>query len=298
MKFLSKKIIFFVIFLLFFSFSVKAVDNTMTAEEKKDQAIEILQHEIAVLQMLIKNISLSSSSSYNITAKSYLALDINDNNVLLESNADEPESIASITKLMNAVVAEENIDKNQSITLTNEMLDQEGQSPSLYSGLNISFENLLKASLIQSVNDAAESISYFKGKEKFLDSMNQKAKELEMNNTTFVDVNGLNKDNKSTAKDLAKLVSYVYNNHRDLLDITKSNDFWLKDQKGKLLKFYNVNNFYYVPQFLGGKTGYLPEARQNIASVFNVNGKPIAIITLNSANRQADTLAILNMLEK
>lgn len=284
--------------LLFFTFSANSAKAEMTAQEKKDQAIEILRHEIGVLQMLIKNLTLSGNPSYAITAKSYLALDINDNKVLLENNADKLQSIASITKLMNAVVAQENVDKNQSIHITNDMLDQEGQSPSLYPGLNISFENLLKASLIQSVNDAAQSISYFSGKDTFLSAMNQKAKNLEMNTTKFVDVNGMNQENKSTARDLSKLISYVYNNHRNLLTITQGNDFWLPDQNGKLLKFQNVNNFYYLSQFLGGKTGYLPEARQNIASVFNIKGKPVAIITLNAENRQADTLAIVSKLEK
>ena len=282
--------------LVFPGFSVKAAD--FSVQEKTSQMIEILKHEITVLQMLIKNIALSRSLAYQITAKSYLVLDINDNKVLLEKNADQAQSIASITKLMNAVVAEENISDNQTINLTSSMLNQEGQSPSLYRGLTISREDLLKASLIQSVNDAAESISYFIGKDRFINLMNQKAKELSMNTTTYVDVNGLNLENKSTARDLSKIVSYVYHNHRNLLNITKNNDFWLKDANGRLLKFQNVNNFYYLPEFLGGKTGYLPEARQSIASAFEVNGKPVAIIILNSSNRQADTLAILNMLEK
>lgn len=286
-------------FLAFFGFDAKA-ENTpaQTAQEKLEQTIEILNHETAVLQMLIKNLISVSSQSYQITAKSYLALDIADNKVLLEKNAGQTQSIASITKLMNAVVAKENIEKDKSITLNKQMLEPEGASPSLYLGLNINLENLLKASLIQSVNDAAQSISYFLGKDKFLDLMNQKAKELQMQNTNFVDVNGLSLKNQSSASDLAKLASYVYKNHPEILKITQSNNFWLPNYEGKSLKFQNINNFYYVSQFMGGKTGYLPEARQNIASVFNVKGKPVAIITLNSANRQADTLAILKMLEK
>jgi len=272
--------------------------NSVASAATKEQMIEILQHEITVLQMLIKNLTLSTSSSYEITAKSYLALDINSGEVLLEKNSDQRQSIASITKLMNAVVAEENISKNQNITLNSEMLKPEGQSPSLYPGLNISFENLLKASLIQSVNDAAQSISYFIGKDKFINLMNQKAKDLDMQNTIFVDVNGLSLENRSTAKNLAIFASYVYKNHPEILKITQSNDFWLPDTSGRLLKFQNVNNFYYLTQFLGGKTGYLPESRQNIVSVFKVNGKPVAIITLNSKNQQADTLAILKILEK
>lgn len=291
MKLFKKyNLIFLICSLLLISPSAKAVT--------KEQMIDILKHEIGVLQMLINNLASVQNPSYQIDAKSYLALDIAENKVLLEKNADQLQSIASITKLMNAVVAKENINSDQKITINNEMLQPEGKSPSIYNGLTINFENLLKASLIQSVNDAAESISYFTGKDKFLDLMNQKSKDLNMQSTTFVDVNGLSLKNQSTARDLASLTSYVYKNHPDILKISQSNDFWLPSYEGRSLKFQNVNNFYYLPQFVGGKTGYLPEARQNIASVFNVKGKPVVIITLNSKNRQADTLAILNILEK
>lgn len=286
-----------IISILLVSFGLPAKAQ-MTQEEKRNQTIEIIKQEIRVLQSLLKNLSSASNPSYEISAKSYVALDIQENKILLEKNSDQLQSIASVTKLMNAVVAEEKIDKTKSITLDNEMLNAEGNSPSIYNGLTISFENLLRASLIQSVNDAAQSISYFLGKNIFLDSMNQKAKDIGMINTIYVDATGLNPENKSTANDLAKLTSYVYKNHSGLLDISKGNNFWLPDQKGKQLKFKNVNNFYYLPEFLGGKTGYLIEARENIASVFNINGKPTAIITLNSENQQADTLAIIKMLEK
>jgi len=65
-----------------------------------------------------------------------------------------------------------------------------------------------------------------------------------------------------------------------------------------LLKFQNVNNFYPLQEFVGGKTGYLPQVRQTLASVFQINEKPIAIILLYSNNRQADIFTILKQLKK
>jgi D-alanyl-D-alanine carboxypeptidase len=59
-----------------------------------------------------------------------------------------------------------------------------------------------------------------------------------------------------------------------------------------------MNNFYYLSSFMGGKTGYLPEARQTLASVFEINEKPVAIIILNSDNRQADLFSIMRKLSK
>jgi len=195
---------------------------------------------------------------------------------------------------MTATIATENINLNKTITLQQEMLTPLGYSPSLYLGLNVSAQNLIKASLIQSTNDAAFSLTYFLESGKFLNLMNQKAKELGMINTVFYDPHGLSPTNNSTASDLTKLLTYIYKNHPEILTITKDNNFWLPDQSGRLLRFKNVNNFYDFPEFIGGKTGYIPEAKQTIAGIFIINGKPKAVVLLYSNNRQNDILSILN----
>lgn len=257
------------------------------------QQTEILQQEILILQSLIKSYNLFQSPS----APAFVAVDLSDNSIILQKNSEKSYSIASVTKLMNAVVALENINMAQPITLIDQMLTSLGQSPVLYSGLKITAENLLKATLIQSTNDAAQSLSYFLGNDKFVGLMNQKAQELGMENTIYYDVHGLSPANHSTAGDLAKLVSYINQKHPEIWTITKSNDFWLPDQTGKLLKFQNVNNFYYLSEFVGGKTGYTKEAKETFAAVFNVNGKQIAITLLYSNNRMADIFAILRQLQ-
>jgi len=59
-----------------------------------------------------------------------------------------------------------------------------------------------------------------------------------------------------------------------------------------------VNNFYPLAEFIGGKTGYLPQAKQTLASIFDVNGKQIAIVLLYSSNRQADVFSIIKQIKK
>ncbi len=255
--------------------------------------IEILQQEIRVLKALISNFNLRQE----ISADSYIAVDLSDNSTVLEKNSAKSYPIASVTKLMNAVVASENIPMSQTITLTDQMLTPFGYSPCIFTGLKISADNLLRSALTQSVNDAAEALSYFVGNEKFIGLMNQKAKELGMQDTVYYDTTGLNPANHSTAKDLSKLIAYVNQKHPELLSITKDNDFWLPDSKGNFLKFENENNFYYLPEFVGGKTGYLPEAKQTMASVFQLNGKSFGIIVLHSANRMADIFNIIRQLQ-
>ncbi len=257
------------------------------------QQIEILKREIEVFKSLISNLNLRQQP----TAAAFSAVRLSDNKVLLEKNSSQAYSIASVTKLMTAVVASENITNNQTITLTEEILKPLGKSPVLFAGLNISKEGLLKAALIQSSNDAAEALTFFVGKQNFLTLMNQKTKELGMQNTSFFDPHGLDSANRSTSSDLAKLVSYIYKQHPEILAITKYNDFWLPDSTGRRFKFQNVNNFYPLGEFVGGKTGYLVEAKQTIASVFNINQEPVAIVLLYSDNRQADVFAIVNQLK-
>lgn len=264
------------------------VSNTDT-----NQQIKVLLAKIEYLQNLIKNLLLEKS----ILAESYLVMDIADNSIISKKNTNQAHSIASLTKLMNAVIAIENSDLNKTITLNSDMLKPQGYSPSLFLNLTVSLKNLLQASLIQSTNDASEALSYDLGNQTFLSLMNQKAKELGMDNTHFSDVHGLSPQNRSSASDMAKLVTYIYKNHPQILEITKDNDFWLPDQTGKLLKFKNLNNFSHLSEFIGGKTGYLPEAKQSLASLFNLNGKNVAIILLRSKNRQADASRIVDLVK-
>ena len=285
--------VFFISFLLFFlPFTAKAAE---TQQQQIIQQIEIIKQELKLLRSLLLNLQAANQGA-EITARSFLAKNLENNSVLLQKNSEKPYPIASITKLMTAVIALEEIGPDRKIILTEQMLKPYGHSPSLYLGLSVNAENLLKASLIQSVNDAAETLSYFLGKEKFISLMNQKARELEMTSTVFYDSHGLNYANVSTAQDLAELLAYVYKNHPEILAISRDNDFWLPDKTGRQLKFRNINNFYPLSEFLGGKTGYLPQAKETFAAIFKVKDKPIAIILLYSDNHQADIFAILREL--
>ncbi len=302
-KDMKKKFFLILSFLIFLTFPLslsadwqkeRVLSHTERSQliQQLVQQIEILKWEIQLLQSLLLN----SRLQQEITAQAYVAVDLSDNSIILQRNQNLSYPMASITKLMTAIIAFEKIDLDQKIILTEEMLKPLGHSLSLYLGLEVSAENLIRASLIQSSNDAAEALSYFLGKENFLTLMNQKAKELGMVNTFFHDSHGLSAANRSTSMDIVKLLSYIYENHPEILEITKNNDFWLPDSTGRMLKFMNMNNFYPIPSFIGGKTGYLIAARQTMASLFNVDGRPVAIVLLYSTNRQADIFNILRQI--
>lgn len=285
------------VFLTVFSSAKTAAAGNQSDIFNVQEQIRIISEKIKHLQSLIAGLQEKLKTENKILAESYLVMDMSDNSVVMEKNIHKTYPIASITKLMNAVVASENIDLAQAITLTKEMLKPDGYSPSLFLGLNVSAKNLLKASLIQSTNDAAEALSYFVGNEKFVGLMNQKAKALEMKDTYFYDAHGLSSRNRSTVRDIFNLLRHIYEKRPEILNIGKDDNFWLPDPTGKMLKFKNVNNFYSHPDFIGGKTGYLPEAKQSLASLFNINGRVFAVILLRSPNRQSDALKIVDWIK-
>ena len=291
-----KKIYFIIIILTFlFSFLIQEKISAQTLEQL--ELINKLKAQIQYLQQEIERLKASLKTIEGISAQSYLVVNLSDNSIILEKNKERQYIPASITKLMTAVIASENLDLDQKITLSQEMLSPLGWSPALYLGLNVSGKNLLKATLIQSTNDAAFALTFFLPRDEFLKLMNQKAKGLSMKDTVFFDVHGLSKENKTTAQDMVLLLDYIYQKHPEILGITKDDDFWLPGPDGKLLKFKNVNNFYQLPEFVGGKTGYLIAAGQNLASVFIIKNKPLALILLSSQNRQIDTIKILDWLK-
>src|SRR3989344_4100900 len=280
----------FIIFLMSFD-TAKAVDNMEIF--KLEQQINILNSQIRNLKSLEK----SAQDKGEVSAEAYIAIDAKTKKVILEKNVVEPHPIASVTKLMNAVVTLENISTKTTIKLQQSMLKPEGQSPSLFLNSRISVGNLLKASLIQSVNDASQALSYAVGIGRFVNLMNKKAKALGMEHTMYRDAHGLSEKNISTAEDLAELAAYIYQKHPQILSMTKNDDFWLPDVKGKLLKFRNLNHFYAMPSFIGGKIGYTLKAKETMVSIFNINEKPIIIVVLHSKDSQTDTLKLLEMVK-
>ncbi len=280
--------------LLFTPFIAEGSSISNWNRDRLIQQLEIVKREISVLKQLIENMN----SRDDITASSYLAMDLEEGSVIIEKNPQHSYPVASVTKMMTGVIVAENMEKNEKIVLSEKMLDTHGHSPALFKGLEVTAENLLKASLIQSTNDAANALSYFKGKDRFVDLMNKKARDLGMHHTHFVDSHGLNPNNRSTAGDLAKLISYVHKEHPELLEISRDNDFWLPNEEGRLLKFMNTNRFYHLSNYMGGKNGYLPQAKQTSTAIFNINEKPVGIVILHSENREADMFSIIDKIKE
>ncbi len=205
---------------------------------------------------------------FNFKGQSALARELNGETIFYELNPQQRWPIASLTKLMTGVIALEKIEKNNQI------------------------ENLIKAMMLISDNDAADQLANIFGNENFIEAMNQKANELGMYQTSFFDPSGLSFLNQSTTNDLYKLVRYISIYRPQILQWSRERELNING-----LKYVNINKFVERSDFLGGKTGWTDEASGNLISVFSSPQKPILIIALGTANKIERFEQTKNLLE-
>lgn len=220
--------------------------------------------------------------------KSKIALvsDLDDNTDFISYNINQRWPLASITKLMTAILAIEEIGKEKETVVSENAIATEGDSGKLKAGELRKVEDLLKIMILTSSNDAATALAEFStfGLSDFVKLMNKKAADLGLNQTVFFDPTGLSPINQSTANDIRKLMRYIALNHPEILDYSREKVF------GNL---QNINIFAGQLDFLGGKTGYLEEAKENLVSLFSVNNRRIIIVVLGSENRFEQTKELL-----
>jgi len=237
-----------------------------------------------------------------ISADAYLISDLDSGFVFAEKNSEKQLPIASLTKLMTAVVVAENIALKSSILVETEMLEPYGFTQVLKSGKRFGVVELFYPLLIESSNDAAEVLSRFLGKTKIIEMMNEKAKAILMEKTEFVDPHGLSLENVSTARDIFQLGRYIFNARPLLLDITRSEE--VRDFRKisfNVEKLSNKNIFIDEPNFVGGKGGYLRKSKYTAIFIFKFltsdeEIRNIAIILLKSEDREKDTQEIYKWL--
>jgi len=256
-----------------------------------------------------KNPSLYVKNSKSLKVRSLKAIVVNQNTgeVIYEKKADAKASIASLTKLMTAmVVLDSGMDLNKKITLTKADIDRVKRTTSrLPIGVKLSRYELLKAALISSDNRAAFALSrsYPSGRKGFINAMNVKAIQLGMQKSQFRDPTGLDKRNISTAKDLLKLVraAYQYSVIRELTT-TPSESIKIGNKRNSI-GFNNTNPLVRKGVWDIGlsKTGFIREAGRCLVLQTVIDGEPIIIILLNSygkLTRFADVKRIRNWMNR
>ncbi len=235
-----------------------------------------------------------------ISAKAAMVQSLDDNFPLLNYNTYKSWPIASLTKLLTAVVVIEEIGLNKKITVTDRAVMTEGEAGSLKNGEVYTSQDLIKIMLLASSNDAATAFEdYFGGKDAFVKLLNQKAAKIGMSQTVLFDSSGLSDLNQSTTSDLLRLLKYVLEREPEIFNWTRLNQFLVQPINDVNIKtIANIDPLVSRNSFLGGKTGTSDAAGQNFLSIFYVGKYRAALILLGSSDRVKDTDILLEWVEK
>lgn len=228
-----------------------------------------------------------SASAIEISAKSAVVIDTCGNEILFEKDAFQKRSMASTTKIMTAILAVESGKLGLDVIVTEKMTHAEGTSVGLRCGYRITLGDLVYGMMLESGNDAANAVAfYLSGSlEAFSELMNEKAKEIGMNNTHFVTPSGLDEEEHySTAYDMALLASYCIKNpcFKQICS-TKRYTANLKSPDNYRLYFSNHNRLLSsVEGVFGVKTGFTKKSGRCLVSAIEKGGATLVAVTLSA----------------
>lgn len=238
-------------------------------------------------------LSAHGAGTPGVSASCAILVDAESGRVLMEKNAHEERAIASITKLMTALVAVESTsDLDRAVTIQKEWTLAEGSSMYLREGEELTLRELLYGLLLVSGNDAALAIAGFCAGDvdTFVEWMNLRAKELGMEHTHFVNPNGLPAEGHySTAADMAKLAIVVME-QPDLAEIVGTKSVTMA---GRTMTNHNKLLWRYEG-CVGMKTGYTDAAGRTLVSCAERDGQRLIAVTLNAPNDWVDHAAMFD----
>ena len=261
---------------------IKPIENLFVVGAKENNKIPFVKQPYST-QPTPK----SNYKKFNPLASASVIYDTGSGTNLLEKDISTPKPIASLAKLMTALVIMESHKPNEVVTVGKlPALGPEDQKLGLVEGEEITVGELLKAILIYSANDAANALAiYDSGSvEDFSKKMNDKAKLWGMTNSNFDEPSGLSSKNTSTPKDLIKLAS-VLSTNQTFKEITSTANSKIFNQDGKAYNLTTTNKILGSGGVVGMKTGYTLDAGQCLITAVERNGRRIITVVLNSPDR-------------
>ena len=243
--------------------------------------------KIILLILLIASLNPINVMGLSLSCRSCVLMDTDSGRVLYEKDKDNPRLIASITKIMTAILAIESGRLEEEVNIGQEILTMYGSNIYIELGEKMKLLDLIYGLMLRSGNDAAIAIATFIGgkEESFVELMNKKAREIGMTNTIFNNSHGLDEvtQNKSTAYDMALLSSYASKNETYMkivgtkkYSVQTNKKSYLWNNRNKLLSLYQYAT--------GGKTGYTPDAGRTLVTNAKKNDLNLTAVTLNDGN--------------
>jgi D-alanyl-D-alanine carboxypeptidase len=236
--------------------------------------------------------------SVNLIGKAGFVWDVREQKILFNKNADMVLPLASITKLMTALVAYELLEDESTIDITLEAIKADGDS-GLTDGEIFSLKNLSDLVLIASSNDGAMALAEAAGDtiegavnpdELFVHAMNIRADELGLTETSFKNPTGLDVSPTepgavSSARDIAHLLEYIITNYPSITNFTKLDQKRVYAETGEYFDIENTNSIVNdVGNLIASKTGYTDLAGGNLVIAFDAAfNRPIVVVVLGSS---------------
>lgn len=238
----------------------------------------------------------SFAGDLGVSAQSAVLMCANNGKVLFSKNGNKQLSMASTTKIMTSLLAIEAAIPNKEIVVTSEMVSVEGTSMGLVAGDSVSMKELVYGMLLQSGNDAANTVAYVVGgsPEGFADMMNERAAEIGMKNTNFVTASGLDhKDHYSTAYDMALLACESILNPEFAAICSKKTARLTYGNPPYARTLTNHNRLLWsYGDTIGIKTGFTKKSGRCLVSAAERNGVTLVAVTLNAPNDWNDHISM------
>jgi D-alanyl-D-alanine endopeptidase (penicillin-binding protein 7) len=228
----------------------------------------------------------------DVQSTAALVVNVGNGEVIYDKNIGAVAPIASITKLMTAmVVLDAKLPLDESITVSEEDFDYLKNTGSrLHVGMMLTRDEMLRLALMSSENRAAAALgrAYPGGLAAFVKEMNLKALSLEMMHTSFVDSTGLSSGNVSTARDLTRMVKAAYQ-YPLIRQYSTGNGYAVVANNGRPMQFGNSNSLVVSPDWQVNlqKTGYIREAGRCLVMHTTIANSPIVIVLLDSWGRMS-----------
>ncbi len=234
----------------------------------------------------VPKLAVTLASTNEITARAALSLRAPSKTVIFSKNIQQSLPVASLTKLMTALVVMERYNLDQQIVISEEAMKQEGEQGELKTGQIFSVKELLYIMLMESSNRAAFALSDAMGTDNFVILMNETAESLALADTHFVDSTGLQEGSYSSAKDIANLSYHIFSNYPLLRDImgTREHDVYLVN--GPLHHTARTtNSLLGGGKVIAGKTGYTDAAQGCFMVIEKEGDEYIVNVVLGAQDR-------------
>ena len=300
--------LFFVVFLAFISFVTANIyskisnNKTSIVSPLPDFLTIFLNRQVSTLNIWVPSLDNKVSTKLqapNVSAWSVLIYDLTSKQVLYSKNPKQKLPMASLTKIMTAIVALENKKKNDQYKVSKDDLVGE-DSMGLDVGEMLSLSDLLYGMMLHSGNDVAETLAnnFPKGRNAFIKAMNSKVKTLGLLDTNFTNPTGLEGDGKqyTTVYDLLVMTQYALSNFPLFDQIVSTFDYNIPSSSThKAFYLENETNLLTsYPGVKGVKTGYTPEAGLCLVTYLDYNGHKIIAVILGSDDRRGEMIELLD----